>query len=190
MPLYIHLDSKEGWNYAKEQFVYVEEQDLELEHCLLAIAMWESKWKESFFNFITGEKRSTKKMLSYIWCMALNPKLDEDIVYSITPEQQKQIVKYIEEDQTATTVMNTDGSEAHGNEFMTSELIYYNMSQVPLPFDVCERWHLSRLLITLRVASEKSKQALNHNKKMPSHKVANMYRDLNNARRARTGSRG
>lgn len=183
MPLPIQIEAKRGWDYQKEQFIYVDSQEVILEHCLLAVARWESKWKKSFFK--DANKRPIHEMISYIQCMVMND-ADENFIVALTPEQQKEIINYISEEQTATTITHNNNKPARSNEILTSELIYYYMSQVPLPFDICERWHLSRLLKTLEIASIKSQPE----KKMNPKAWGSKQSALNAMRRAKLHSKG
>jgi hypothetical protein len=62
------------------------------------------------------------------------------------------------------------------------------MAQAQLPFEVCERWHFSRLMKILEIASIKSDPE--NNKKMPSHEWAAKQSALNKARRLAAKSKG
>lgn len=174
MPLLLRVNENHGWDYAKQEFVDVPEKDIELEHCLLAIARWESKWKTPFFV----DHLTNQQWTDYIGFMALDVP-DFRFAYSLNSSQIKQVIDYIQESQTATWFSNEDKSGK--KEQMTSELIYYYMAQVPLPFDVCERWHLTRLMSILRIASIKSQPE----KKMPFSQLAAQNRALNAARKAK-----
>lgn len=178
MPLYLHIDERNGWDYEREEFIHIPEQDLELEHCLLAIARWESKWKKPFFV----ESHGTKEWIDYIGFMALDCK-DTRFAASLNTEQIKEITEYIQTSQTATT-FSQQQEGPRGSERLTTELLYYYMAQVPLPFDICERWHLSRLLTILRIASIKSQP----DKKMSHSQLAAQNRALNAARHAKVRS--
>ena len=176
MPLRLHIKARRGWDYDKEEFIDVPERDVELEHCLLAIARWESKWKIPFFRgTMTKEQWS-----DYIRFMALDSDEDEYFVPSLTQAQVKQVYDYIQTDQTATWFNKDLPEPPKTGEETTSELVYYYMAQVPLPFDICERWHLSRLLTTLKIASIKSNPE--GIKKMSQSQIAEQNRALNEAR--------
>ena len=176
MPLKLLVKGKLGFDYQKEEFVEVPDQTVVLEHCLLAVARWESKWKKSFFK--SFEKAAPAEVRSYISCMPMN-EVDENFVVGLSNSQMQEITNYIAEEQTATTV-TYHNRPASNNEILTSELLYYYMAQVPLPFDICERWHLSRLLKTLEIAAVKNDP--DSRKKMPSHKWADQQRALNELR--------
>lgn len=184
MPLKLTVNGKTGFDYAKDEFVDVPTQTVVLEHCLLAIARWESKWKKSFFENL--EHMTPRETMYYIRCMAMN-EVDEDFVICLTNDQIQEIVKYISEIQSATTITRQK-TEARSNETLTSELLYYYMAQIPLPFDTCERWHLSRLMKTMEIAAIKNDPK--SNEKMSSHDWALKQSALNKARRLAAKSKG
>ena len=175
MPIRLHIDAKRGWDYGKEEFVEVKEHDVELEHCLLAIARWESKWKKPFFT----DNHTRDEWLDYIRCMALDTEEDEYMPKALTSTQLKAVFEYINDSKTATWFAPQSSPPSDGTQ-MTSELAYYYMAQVPLPFDICERWHLSRLVTILKIASIKSQP----DKKMTSDQIARQNRELNRSRHA------
>lgn len=187
MPLPLRVKGKEVFNYVTEEFFQVPTQDIELEHCLLAISRWESKWKKSFVETFGGKNKTPiQEVYSYIQFMSLDENVDKNFVYCLEPKQTEQIIKYMTEEQTATTITHGGPTPPKSNEILTSELIYYYMSQVPLPFKVCERWHFSRLLKILEIASIKSQP----DKKMNPKSWGSKQAALNAARRAKMGSLG
>ena len=105
----------------------------------------------------------------------------------LTNEQIKEIVEYIMDEKTATTIEHNKVAP-RSNEILTSELIYYYMAQVPLPFDICEVWHFSRLLKVLEIASIKNDP--DSNKKLSSHEWAMKQTAFNKARRLAAKSKG
>ena len=181
MPLKLHIDAQQGYDYRKEEFFYIEEQDVILEHCLLSVSRWEAKWKKPFLD---GTKKGGAELLSYFSCMIMND-ADENFVIALKEDQINQIAKYIEEEQTATTITH-DKTPPRSNEGLTSELIYYYLAQVPAPWDICERWHFSRLLKLLEIASIKSQPE----KKMSHSAWGAKQSALNAARRAARGTLG
>ena len=174
MPLEIHVDARRGWDTEKEEFVTIEEQDLVLEHCLLAIARWEAKTCKKFFT----ESHTYREWLDYISCMNMTNS-NTLFAYALSPAKVTEILDYIQKSQTATTF--SEEKNTPNGERLTSELLYYYMAQVPLPFDICERWHFSRLISILKIASIKSQP----DKKMSHSQIAAQNRALNAARKAK-----
>ena len=176
MPYRLHVKARRGWDYGREEFIDIPEADIELEHCLLAISKWESRWNKPFFV----ETHTTEEWLDYIWCMAIDSDIDERFPSALPSEDICQIIDYMQKSQTATWFNEKNNSPRTGEQ-MTSELMYYYMAQVPLPFEICERWHMSRLLSILRIASIKSQP----DKKMSRMDIAAQNRALNAARHAK-----
>lgn len=188
MPLPLRVDGRTAFDRNKEEFVYIPDQTLILEHCLLSIARWESKWKKSFITSFNGKNKQIPlvEIFSYFQCMVMNDDFDENFIYCLTREQQEEIFKYMSSEQTATIITHEENTKPRSNEILTSELIYYYMSQVPLPFELCERWHFSRLMKTLEIAGIKSQPE----KKMSSRAWGSKQAALNKIRRAKMGSLG
>lgn len=60
--------SPEGWDEEKQEFVEPKIQTLQLEHSLVSLSKWESKWCKPFFS--TTDK-TYEEVLDYIKCMTL-----------------------------------------------------------------------------------------------------------------------
>ena len=59
--------SPEGWDERKQEFVEPEEKILQLEHSLISISKWESKWHKSFLK----SEKTDEEILDYIRCMTI-----------------------------------------------------------------------------------------------------------------------
>ena len=163
MPLPIFVPKQELWDESREMIIPIKEDiTLSLEHSLVSLSKWESKWRKPF---LSPEEKTQEEMLDYIRCMILNDDVDEDIVYAFTPKDMKEIEVYIATDQTATTFPKETSKEPQSNELMTSELIYYYLGQIQCLTPTIENWHLSRVLTLIRVASFKQKPEKELNKK-------------------------
>lgn len=176
--LQIVLPEIDGWNESLEEFLTIPEVTLRLEHSLVALSKWESKYCKPFLDDVD---RTSEEMLFYIECMSLDP-IDSLTLRRLTHDDQKRINEYITHPHTATTVHSyITPAEKHGGfEFITSELIYGWMVQARIPFE-CERWHLNRLITLIRTV-----QILNDPKpkKRPMRDVI-AERNALNARRRR-----
>lgn len=154
---------------------------LQLEHSLVSISKWESKWCKPF---LSKTEMTTEETIDYIKCMTLTQNVPDEVYNNITQEVIEQISKYIDSPMTATTFSNHNNGRA-SNEVITSELIYYWMiaQNIPVKF---EKWHLNRLLTLIRVCSLKNAPP----KKMGKQELASRNRALNEARRKQLNSRG
>lgn len=176
--LKILIEAGEVYDELKNEFIKIPEQELTLEHSLLSVSKWESKWKKPF---LTDKGMTTEETIDYIRCMTINtPK--KNVYYGVTNNIIKQVNEYIEDPMTATWFSNRNRST--NREIITSELIYYAMVSYNIPFK-CEQWHLNRLLTLIRVCSEK-----NDPKKMSKKETYSRNRALNEARRRARNSKG
>lgn len=184
----------ELWDPAKEEFVYVEatrETKITLEHSLVSISKWESKWKKAFLK---KEQKTAEETLDYIKCMTIEKNIPDNVYDNILPEDIIRITDYIQDSMTATHVRTkVDSNQPASKEVVTSELIYYWMIANQIPFE-CEKWHLNRLLALIQVCSAKNAAQYSGKKgKRGGMNKASLMRQnsaLNAARRAQTGSKG
>lgn len=172
----------EGWDEVNEEFVPAETITLKLEHSLLSLSKWESKWCKPF---LTKEQKTLEETIDYIKCMTITKKVDPEIYNLLNINNINEVNAYIEAPMTATTV-NDSGKPS--KEQITSELIYYWMIALQIPFD-CEKWHLNRLLTLIRVCNKKNQPPKKQNKQS-RQATMNQYAALNKARRAKLNSKG
>lgn len=155
MPLKIFIPKQDLWDDSRGEFIPIKEHNLTLEHSLVSLTKWESKWRKPF---LSPEEKTQEETKDYVRCMILDEDVEDDIMYAFTPKDLKEVEEYLAKDQTATTFPEEKKSnEPKSNELMTSELIYYYLAQMQCPFIPTENWHLSRVLTLIRVASFKNK---------------------------------
>lgn len=179
--LVIDIPAKELFNEATCEFIPVKAQKVTLEHSLISISKWEAKWQKPF---LSKEKKSIEESIDYIRCMTLTPNVDPNVYYAITPEILNKVNAYIDSPMTATTFQTLDGKKGK-SQTITSELIYYWMIALGIPFE-CQKWHLNRLLTLVKVCDIKS----NPRKKMSKRDILARNQQMNAERRARLNSRG
>lgn len=173
--------SPEGWDEKKQEFVEPKTQILQLEHSLVSLSKWESKWKKPF---LSSKDIANEEMLDYVKCMTLTKNVSDDVYDHLTTENVKQIQEYIEDPMTATTFAN-EKHTSRNREIITSELIYYWMLSANIPF-ACEKWHLNRLITLIRVYSVKSESP----KKRSKRDIMSRNAALNAARRQQMNTKG
>lgn len=169
------------WDERIEEFVSFPEQVLELEHSLVSLSKWESKWCKPF---LSKDEKTFDETIDYIRCMTLTENVDPDVYLRLTQENIIQINSYIEAPMTATT-FRKDSNGKNSREQTTAELIYYWMIALNIPFE-CQYWHLNKLLTLIRVCNAKNSPP----KKMSRSEIMNQNRALNEARRAKLNSKG
>lgn len=180
MPLSITIEKRELYDEKENRFIEIPTRTIVLEHSLLSISKWESKWHKPFF---TNNKKSKEEMIDYVRCMTISGVCDPEHYYGLSSKNWKEIHDYIQNPMTATTVKNQMNRSS--NEVLTNELIYYWMTELNIPFS-CDKWHINRLLTLIEVASVKKKPP----KKMSQSAVMRQNHALNAARRAKYGTRG
>ena len=179
--LTITVPSSEYWDDNKQEFIEVKGGTLKLEHSLVSISKWESKWCKSFLN--TREKTDEETM-DYIRCMTLTQNIDPDIYSHLSLQNIEDIKNYINAPMTATVFADT-GDSSTNREVVTAELIYYWMIAYNIPFE-CQKWHINRLLTLVRVCGVKN----NPPKKMGKGELMRRNAALNAARRRQLNTKG
>ena len=179
--LQITIPQTELWDESKQEFVSLKEQTLQLEHSLVSLSKWESKWNKSF---LSSREKTYEETIDYIKCMTLTPNVKPEVYRGLTKSNVEQINKYIEAPMTATSFVE-DKRGTGSRETITSELIYYWMIALNIPFE-CQKWHLNRLLTLIRVCEIKSQPP----KKMSKREIMNRNSYLNSARKKQLNTRG
>lgn len=178
--LTIEISSGELWDEVNEQFIKTKPMTITLEHSLVSLSKWESKWHIPFI----GNKDLTDEMvLDYIKMMTTTKNVPDEIYLQLTSADFEKINAYIEDPMTATTFRNE--GPATSNQIVTSEIIYWQMIACQIPME-CQRWHLNRLLCLIKVCSLKN----NPGKKMSKNEIMSRNRELNAQRRAALNSKG
>jgi hypothetical protein len=179
--LIITTSGKEYFDESTFKFVDVPGRQIELEHSLISLSKWEAKWCKPF---LAKEKKTNEQIRDYVKCMIISRNVPEKIEDIITDDQLTTINEYIDAPMTATTFGKTQQT-GRQREVITSELIYYWMIALNIPFE-CQKWHLNRLLTLIRVCSIKNSPQ----KKMSRNEILAQNRALNAARRNQLQTKG
>lgn len=180
--LTITIPESEQYDSVNNEFITVKKQVLQLEHSLLSVSKWESKWHKPY---LSTDDKTDEELLDYIRCMTISQNVDPKIFYSLSVDDYKKILEYMHDPMTATTI-SSQKDNRKSREVITSELIYYWMTALNIPFDPCQKWHLNRLLMLIEVCGIKNQPP----KKMSQKELARRNSSLNAARRAKHGTRG
>jgi hypothetical protein len=162
-------------------FYYTKETTIVLEHSLVSLSKWEAKWKVPFLN----QEHPTHMFNDYVRCMTITQNVDPNVYLVLTPDIQRQIKNYIEDSMTAAVIHETN-PQHQSTKFVTSDLIYYWMTALNIPFE-CQKWHLSRLLTLIRIANIENKPS--KDRKMSKAESARRHHAVNSARRAKKARR-
>lgn len=171
----------EQYDEAKEEFVPAQEKILRLEHSLVSISKWESKWCRAFFS---NKDMTEEEIVDYIKCMTITQNVDPEVYDHISYSNIEEIRQYIVAPMTATYFSDNKNSGPN-RETITSELIYYWMIALNIPVEF-EKWHINRLITLIHVCNIKNQPQ----KKMSKKDLASRNRALNAARRQKLNSKG
>lgn len=175
--LQIIIPEQEKYDELTSEFVKIKKTVLKLEHSLLSIRKWESKWHKPYLG---KEDKTMEEIVDYISCMCLNREsVDSNVYRFLSEENIKEIVDYIKNPMTATWFSENAlvGASNRYGEVVTAEIIYYWMISLQVPVEF-EKWHLNQLLTLLKVINIK-----NGGEKKMSKKDAALQRQMLNAKR-------
>lgn len=183
--LTITIKGTELFNQKTREFIQVKDTTISLEHSLVSISKWEGKWHKPF---ISKDQKTYDETIDYIKCMTITQNVDPNIYRALSNDNIKEINAYIDDSMTATWFSENKGpggAPHHKKEVITSELIYYWMIALQIPFD-CQKWHLNRLLTLIRICNIKNQPS----KKASKQEILSRNAALNAARKKKLGTTG
>lgn len=174
-------DSDDLWDEKKEEFVCRKGQTIQLEHSLVSLARWESKWR---IPFLSKNEKSFEQTLDYIKCMTVTQNVRPEVYRNLTQDNFAEIDAYINAPMTATYFSDEEEHKA-SSEQITAEIIYYWMVAFNIPPEY-QKWHLNRLLALIKVCNIKNQPS----KKMSKREILRRNAAENARRRKKYGSKG
>lgn len=172
----INLGVIEEYDAQTNEFNKIEGGIVRFEYSLKVVYDWEGIWRKPFLN----SKLTDEQYISLFKLMALDP-LDERF---INDELALTLVKYINDQSTATVFSNNDKTN-NSSKFITAEELYVTMFQAGFPLEL-ENINLNRLMVMLRILSNKSEKP----KKMSRQDVLRQNAELNRQRREALKTKG
>ena len=173
----ITIPKQRLFNNKTEEFVYInKDTTIVLEHSLVAVSKWESKWKVPFLEKDTH--RTEEQNLDYVRCMTITQNVDPKVYRLIDDATIAKVNSYIEDSMTATWFNENNKKKGGKSEQITAEIIYYWMTALQIPQEY-QKWHLNRLITLIRVCSIKNQPE----KKMSQAETIARHRELNAIRR-------
>ena len=181
--LTLSIPGGEFYDQATSEFISIKPQTVQLEHSLVSISKWESKWEKPFLN----SEKSNEELLDYVRCMTITQNVNPMLYNTMTERNIEDVNTYINAKMSATFFSDEkkEGAPRHKKEVITSELIYYWMIAQNIPME-CQKWHINRLLTLIRICSIKNTP----DKKMKPGEIMRRNSSLNAARRAALHSKG
>lgn len=178
--LKIIIPAIEQYDEAKNEFITSKETTLQLEHSLVSLSKWESKWCKPF---LSRDEKTIKETIDYIKCMTITQNVDDVVYNAINNQHVKTVTQYIKAPMTATVF--TAEKKPTSREVITAEIIYFWIISLNIPFE-CQKWHLNRLLTLINVCNLKN----NPPKKMNKKELMNRNQALNAARKKSLRTKG
>ena len=178
--LKITIAAVEQYDESTNTFTSSREQVLQLEHSLVSLSKWESKWRKPF---LSKDSKTIQETIEYIRCMTITQNVDDSVYNNLSKDNMQDVYDYIEADMTATTFSKE--KQGINREIVTAEIIYYWMVTMNIPFE-CQKWHLNRLLALINVCNIKN----NPPKKMSDREIMSRNTDLNESRKKALSSGG
>ena len=154
---------------------------LKLEHSLLSVSKWESKWQIPFLN---NKEKTKEQFLDYVRCMTITQNVDPNVYIAMPQSDIQKVKEYIENPMSATWFSKQNDGKQSGR-VITSELIYRWMAQLQIPFE-CDKWNFNRLLTLIRVCYAENTPK----KKMGVNNVLKQNASLNKKRKQAMHTRG
>jgi len=180
--LQITIPKTEYFDNLTQTFVDIPGATLQLEHSLVSISDWESKWKKPYLSAI---QKTREEYIDYVRCMTLTKGINPLCYLNISRSLSDEIDAYINNSMTATW-FNDKNTAKSGRRVVTSELVYCWMIALHIPFE-CQEWHFSRLMTLIRVCNTEGDP---NQKKMSRKEVYEQQRALNVERKRKLGTRG
>lgn len=164
-----------------EMFITVKPTILQLEHSLLSISKWESKFHKAF---LSDRKKTEEEMDYYIKCMTITKNVNTDVYKVLSAENYKEIEEYMNDPMTAAWFWDDDKK---GKTTPTpSEVLYCRMFSFGIPI-TCEKWHINRLIALIRTFNIETS---GKNKKLSTSEVMRRNKILNEKRKKELKSHG
>ena len=183
--LSLKIEEVELWDEESQEFRYSPERILHLEHSLLSISKWEAEHHKPFF---LKDSKTNQEIFDYVKAMILDLDDDEkdEVMRFINKKHIDKINAYLEDSQTATWFgKNTSKKNKKSGEVVTSELIYYWLVALQIPFEV-EKWNFNRLLTLIEICNIKNEKPKN----IPRKELYSRNTALNELRRKQMNTHG
>ena len=180
--LTITIPDQELFNDTTQEFIKVKGRELKLEHSLVSLSKWESKFHRPF---LTKENKTRAETVEYIKFMTMTQHVEDNVFKAIDTKVLNEVTAYLEDPMTATSFSKQEEKCKINREIITAEIIYYWMIALQIPME-CQKWHLNRLLTLINVCNIKNQPK----RKMSRGEVMARNKALNAERRQRINSSG
>jgi hypothetical protein len=178
--LQIQVVLGESFNEETNEFI-ADTFTVELEHSLVSLSKWESKFEKPF---LSSDDKTPAETLWYINAMTMTPNVPPEVFAKLSEKNINDITEYINGKQTATW-FTEHAPRGANREIITAEVIYYWMTALQVSME-CQHWHLNRLFTLIKVVNEKNAPK----KKMSRAEGLAQQRRLNRERQLKYNTTG
>lgn len=162
---------------------------LGFEHSLLSLSKWEEETGKCFLSTATKSHSELQRYFE-IMLEVTSPDVDPDLVIALKPEQQDELVNYMNASPGATaSPPRTKESAKKSGEALTAEIIYAQMTLLRVPWEA-QTWHVNRLLVTLAWIAYKQTPEKDRIDKRSMREKLTDWAQINAANRERFNSNG
>lgn len=179
--LQLKITGGELFDEETQTFTTTEDVTLNLEHSLLSLSKWESKFLKPF---LSNNNKTSEEILWYIRCMIIDNDYNENSILNLSQSNFEEINAYINSPQSATT-FGSMPQRGGMSEVITAELIYYWMIAFTIPIS-CETWHINRLFSLIRICNIKNSKPQKANR----NEIAARNRSINEQRKQQLNTTG
>lgn len=187
------IKGKEYFDNKTQQFfrtkdIHVPAIYLKLEHSLISMSKWESKWHKPF----DPKNITIAELLDYVKCMNVNPSDQSDVYNYLSQKDLSDILAYMGDPQTAWVDPRENKSKDEQPEGNTVEDIYYAMVNLGLDPDFFGKWHINRLIALIKYFDYKggSNAPGKGIVKKTREEILAAYHEINQKNRAKYKSKG
>ncbi|QJD49602.1 hypothetical protein HWD32_gp24 [Gordonia phage Secretariat] len=187
--LQLQVVVQEDFDEEKQEFIETTWK-LRLEHSLVSLSKWESKFEKPF---LSEEDKSPAEIFIYVMMMDLDEETPPEVFLKLDNEDYAKINEYINGKKTATW-FNRPERKKRNRQVVTSELIYYWMTSYEIPWEA-QYWHLNRLFTLIEVFNEERRVAEEKSggktvNKTKTESIAAQRRALNEQRKRELNTTG
>ena len=191
------IPDQEYFNNATQEFIkipgrHVDAIHLQLEHSLMSIARWESKWHTSFLG---REQMTPEEFLDYVRCMTVNPQKNPETYQNLERGDFERIMAYMNDPMSAIDLTAKKKKKSRKKTADTAESIYFAMIQLGIPVEWGEKLHFNRLSALIDYCAENdgggggSKGSM-QNRPKSQQEMMEFYHALNQKNRKKYNSKG
>lgn len=178
-------ESHDMWDQENDCFVDAKGYSLQLEHSLISIQQWESKYHKPFLS----TEKNNVELIDYIKCMTINKGIPDEAYLRIPLSEMQRINDYIQDPMTATKIYEIGKRKSKGGRkgsgVVTAEKIYYWMISCNIPSEY-RKWHLNQLMTLIQVFDVEG----DTNNKMSPNEAREWQKAQNAARRKALHTKG